>query len=486
MSISWDWHSAVACGLHEVASPMRRLPSSGAELLYSVLFRLVLHPTWETRLRGRPTLDYWRRLDRLEWASRDELEAFQLNELRALLQHAWRHVPFYRQRMEEAGLAPDRVRSLDDLRALPILSREDAARHADARRSTAPPFPAIHKATSGSTGRPLTFAYDHNSEYWRQAIKLRGYGWAGYLPGCLSLHYWGAPAKRPPPAQRAKISVDRALRREIYLDCGRRSDAELRAVAEVIRLRKPDVLVCYSQAGADLARFINEHDLRPRESIPVICGAERLFGADRAAMEHAFGPAVFESYGAREVMLIAMESSARDGLLVQMENLIVEVIVRDSNGRERPARPGETGEVVLTDLHNFGMPFIRYANGDLAVAGDEGKSACGRAHQRLASIEGRVTETLTDHTGARMNGLVFNVMFASFGNSVRQFQAVQRADKSIILRVVPSETFDDATERVVYDVAARYMPGLPFELHTVSEIPPLPGGKRQVVVVERP
>jgi phenylacetate-CoA ligase len=464
---------------------MRGLLSSRSELLYSLVFRRVLHPAWESWWRGRPTLDYWRRLEELQWASRDELEAFQLGELRALLRHAWMHVPFYRQRMEEAGLAPDRVRSLDDLRALPILTREEAAAHADARRSTAPPLPAIQKATSGSTGRPLAFGYDHNSEYWRQAIKLRGYGWVGYLPGCLSLHYWGAPAKRPPPAQRAKISVDRALRREIYADCGRRGDAELRAVADIIRQRKPDVLVCYSQAGADLARFINENDLRSLETTPVICGAERLFPGDRAALEHAFGPAVFETYGAREVMLIAMESPARDGLLVQMENLIVEVIVRDSSGQERPARPGETGEVVLTDLHNFGMPFIRYANGDLAVAGDEGKSACGRAHQRLASIEGRVTETLTDHNGARMNGLVFNVMFASFGDSVRQFQAVQRADKSIILRVVPSENFDDATQRVVYDVAARYMPGVPFELHTVSEIPPLPGGKRQVVVVEQ-
>src|SRR6266545_979625 len=204
--------------------------SLATELLYSLFFRLLLHPAWESKLRGRPTLDYWRRLEDMQWASRDELEAFQLTELGPLLRHAWQNVPFYRRRMEEAGLSPDGVRTLDDLRRLPILTREEAGEDAEARRSTGHPLPTISKATSGSTGRPLSFGYDLNSEYWRQAIKLRGYGWAGYLPGCLSLHYWGAPPVPPPPLRRAKFNADRAIRREIYLDCGRRGEAELREV----------------------------------------------------------------------------------------------------------------------------------------------------------------------------------------------------------------------------------------------------------------
>src|SRR6266545_7450403 len=108
--------------------------------LYAELFRRVLHPAWETRIRHRPTLEYWQRLEKLQWASGDELEAFQLQELRRLLDHAWRNVPFYRRRMDEAGVSPDGVRSLDDLRRLPILTREQATAEADARRSAAPPF----------------------------------------------------------------------------------------------------------------------------------------------------------------------------------------------------------------------------------------------------------------------------------------------------------------------------------------------------------
>src|SRR5581483_3500329 len=165
------------------------------------------------------------------------------------------------------------------------------------------------------------------------------------------------------------------------------------------------VLLCYTQAGADLARFINDRGLRDWDTIPVICGAERLYPVDREALVQAFGPAVFETYGCREVMLIGSECERHDGLHLSAENLIVEVIVDG-----RPARPGETGEVVITDLHNLGMPFIRYANGDLATAMDDSACACGRSLPRIGSIEGRVTETLRDAEGGRVSGLVFNVM----------------------------------------------------------------------------
>jgi phenylacetate-CoA ligase len=225
--------------------------------------------------------------------------------------------------------------------------------------------------------------------------------------------------------------------------------------------------------------------LRDWGTIPVICGAERLFPADREIMNQAFGPAVFETYGSREVMLMASETEAHEGLLVQMENLIVELIVRDERG-ERPAEPGETGEVVVTDLHNLGMPFIRYANGDMAVAGARGTSSCGRAHQRIASVEGRVTETLYDATGGKVSGLVFNVMFAALGHAARQFQVVQHVDRSITLRVVPSDAWHEDVQRTAEGHAARYLPGLPFKVEKVGDIPIAPGGKRQVVVVEKP
>ena len=455
---------------------------------YGWLFAHALHPAWERGLRGRPTLAYLRYLRETEWRPAAELENIQGRGLRRLLDHAYANVPFYRSRFERLGLTPADIGGPRELGRLPILGREEAREHVDARTATAGATVDIRKSTSGTMGRPLVFGYERDSEHWRQAMKMRGYGWAGYAPGVRSLHYWGAA---PAPAVRTsasrfkalKVRADRRLRRETYIDCGRRGPDELRHVVDVIRRERPEIIVCYSQAGADLARFVNDNRLRAWGTIPVICGAERLLMADRAALEEAFGPAVFETYGSREVMLMASECSAHAGMHVSMETLVVEVVVREGGG-ERPARVGEMGEVVVTDLTNLAMPFIRYANGDLAVVGDAGRCPCGREIPRLGAIEGRVTETMIDATGARVNGLVFNVVIAHVAHAIRQFQVVQHRDRSVTLRLIPTGTFDREVEEVLRKTWLQYLPGTPVLLELVRELPTMASGKRQVVVVE--
>jgi phenylacetate-CoA ligase len=459
---------------------------------YGRLFGQVLFPAWEERLRRRPTLHRLRYLEQTQWRSRDELEAIATGELRRLLVHAHANVPHYRKVFDEAGFDPRAVRSTADLARLPVLERDQARETVKERTSTNGPAIDVHKSTSGTMGKPLVFGYERSSESWRQAQKMRGYAWAGYRPGQKSLHFWGAGPPAPTNAKpslakrlnKLKIQADRALRREHYMDCGVRGTAELDAVVARLKAEPPEVMVCYSQAGADLARHVLEKGARSWGTIPVICGAERLLPTDRKALEEAFGPAVFETYGSREVMLMATECEAHAGLHVSMETLVVEVVVRE-NGVTRAARPGEVGEVVITDLTNHAMPFIRYANGDLAVPAPDETCACGRALPRLASVEGRVTETLIDGSGARVNGLVFNVVIAYLAHAIRQFQVVQHKDRSVTLRVAPTASYDASVEATLRETWQKYLAGVPVKLELVEELPISATGKRQVVVVER-
>lgn len=451
---------------------------------YGLLFQRMLYPGWESGIRRRPTLGHLKRLERTQWCSLDELHGLQVAELRKLLAHVWRNVPHYASRFQQAGLEPGNVKRIEDLKKLPLLTRTAAAEHFAARKSTAAPLPEIDKATSGTTGNPLTFAYDLGSEYWRQATKLRGYGWAGYRLGDRSLHFWGSPPIAPAPlVHRFKVSVDRAIRREHYLDCTDRSEEALARVVGEIRALRPSVVVCYAQAGAALARHVNENKSRDWDDIPVIAAAERLFPTDRAALAEAFGPGIFETYGSREVMLIAAECEAHQGLHVSMENLIVEVVVRDVNG-ERPAGPGELGEVVVTDLHNFGAPFIRYLTGDSAVERTPDRCTCGRSLTRLELVEGRTVDTLRDGAGRAISGLFFNVLFAEMADKVRQFQVVQRRDRAIDLKIVPTSSFDDAQQEFVRAHCNKHIPGVPLRFEIVTELNPDRGGKLRVVVVE--
>jgi phenylacetate-CoA ligase len=451
--------------------------------LYGQIFRDMLYPFWESGLRQRPTLRHLRRLERTQWCSLDELTALQEAELGKLLGHAWRSVPHYQASFRRAGVEPGDIRTLDDLSKLPLLTRQDAA-DLEARKSSAPPLPQIDKATSGTTGAPLVFGYDVGSEYWRQAIKLRGYAWAGYRPGDRSLHFWGSPTvQRPPFAKRLKASLDHLVRREHYVDCTERSEEQLRRVVRSLQKHRPMALVCYAQAGAALARHINESGSRDWGDISVIAAAERLFPQDRDELAQAFGPRIFETYGNREVMLIAAECEAHDGLHLSMENLIVELVVREGE-RERPALEGELGEVVITDLHNYGAPFIRYVTGDQAIQCSAQRCACGRSLRRLARVEGRTTDTLRDGAGRAVSGLFFNVLFAALAHQVREFQVVQRKDGAIDLKLVPTPLFEAALLEQLRSHCGRHIPGVELRTQLVSQLKPDRGGKLRVVAVE--
>ena len=147
----------------------------------------------------------------------------------------------------------------------------------------------------------------------------------------------------------------------------------------------------------------------------------------------------------------------------------------------------ELGEVAITDLHNLACPMIRYLNGDLATARDDRPCGCGRTLARIGPIEGRVTETLHDGAGNAVSGLVFNILLSAIGHVVQNFQIVQRADRSIVFKVVPlgGDRMPEREEQLLRNQSARYLPGAPFVLEYVREIPLTPAGKRRVVVVEK-
>jgi phenylacetate-CoA ligase len=454
--------------------------------LYGRILSNALYPAFEAA-RGRPTIPLLRYLHETERQSPAALRELQSGLLRRLLRHAYRHTAYFRRILDEHGLRPEHIETPDDLAKLPLLDRATLRATLLDRSADAPPAAVIRKVTSGSSGQPVEVLYNAESRHWRDAIRWRGYGWGGYRIGMRALHYWGfVPSAQTTWWTRKKIQADRVFKRDLYLDCTPRSDEALTEIVEHVKRFEPQVIVAYASGAGALARFINDRGLRAWNDIPVLTGAEGLLAHDRAEIERAFGPA-FETYGCREVMLMASECEAHQGLHTSMENLIVEIIVREPNGKVRAARPGETGEVVITDLHNLACPMIRYVNGDLAMARGDDPCPCGRGLVRVGPVQGRVTETMYDGAGNPVGGLVFNILFSTIGHVAKSFQVVQRADNSVVFKVVPyrGEALPAKEEQLLREHAARYLPGAPFAIEVVPEIPLSPAGKRRVVVVER-
>lgn len=452
--------------------------------LYGSVLGKVLYPAWE-RLRGRPTFDLLTQLQRSERASLDEITAMRTGYLRRLVSHAYHHTPYYRRALDAIGMTPADITSFDDLRRLPMLERAVAQATVDERTAGWPDV-AVVKTTSGSTGQPLEVRFSSESRHWRDAIRLRGFGWGGYRPGHKTMHLWGVAAVSPSKFMQVKTKVDRKLRRDVYASCMVRSNDKLMEMVHTIRKEKPQALAGYAQALADLARFVNREGLRTWGTIPVIYGAERLWDHDRADLAQAFGPAVFETYGCREFMLMGMECEAHDGLHEMSENLVVELLVRQADGTMRPARPGEQGEVAVTDLHNLACPFIRYLTGDLATARAPKPCSCGRTLPTFGAVEGRVTDTMRDAEGNPVEGILFNILFLNMAKHTRQFQAVQRADGSLVLKVVPMKDgrLPPEVEQLIREFVGTHLRGVPLMIEIVNEIPLTKAGKLRRVIVE--
>jgi phenylacetate-CoA ligase len=448
-------------------------------MLYAWVYDRVFTGAWQRLARGRPIARYGALLERTQWLDAEAIERFQVEALRELLRHAGERVPYYRELFARVGFDPRGVRSRADIDALPLLTRdlvrERAADLVDPARGR-----TSSKDTSGTTGAPVRFEISNDSESWRAAMRQRAYGWAGYRQGVPALFYWGGmQAEVLHGLHGVKIRLDRALRREQFVDAGQRGEEAMERTARRIERMRPHVVVGYTQALALFSRWVNETGRRRWRNIPILCGAEAVLADDRAALERAFGPHVFETYGSREVMLMSSECAAHRGMHLAEENVLLEVV---RGGR--PAAPGESGDVLVTDLHNLAMPLIRYRNGDMATLAQPGPCSCGRSLRRLERVDGRVLDTLRDALGRPIPGTIFVWLMVGQEGVVRQYQLVQRRSGEATLKVVPGPQWSH--ERFA-PTAARFASrfgGLPFEVVTVDDIAPGRSGKLRPVVVE--
>jgi phenylacetate-CoA ligase len=455
--------------------PFPTIPDT--QTAYAWAYEHVLFPGWQKLVHGREVAPHLHHLEASQWASEEDRAREQVKELRTLLKQAAR-TRYYGELFAKIGFDPRDVTSIEHLHELPLLTRETVKERyydlLDPERGA-----TIHKGTSGTTGVPVRFEYSNDSEAWRTALRLHRYGWAGYHPGLPTLHYWASQFEVPHGLRAVKIRVDRALRREVYVDCVRQDEEYLRHVVDVIRQLRPRVIVGYTKATALLARYVSDRGLRDWDrEIPVICAAEALDASDHAAIARAFGP-TFETYGSRETMLIAAECEMHDGLHLSEENLVVEVV--EDGGK--PAPVGQSGSVVITDLHNHAMPFVRYVNGDAATMGTGCK--CGRSLRVLRHVDGRTCDTLHDPSGAPIPGMFVIGLFARPDDLVRQFQVVQGPTGEVTLRVVPGREWSDAKFATLERRFRDQVRGAPVMVELCDAIRPGPSGKMRPIVVER-
>lgn len=437
--------------------------------LYETMFRTVLYPAYESGLMRRGTLRYLREYEDTQWLSTDEILALQWRKLEALLDYCWERIPYYRARWRELGIERGDIRGMDDYARLPVLGKDEIRAHHEDFLPSRPDQPILFKATSGSTGEPLRVGFTRESYERRIAVMYRGYGWSGGHHGRRTLYLWGQPAGGMGWKERLYQSAfQRRTLNAFHMTAERMAE-----YADAFDRFQPRVVVSYVAPIVRMARWLLDEGRVPHRPDVILAAAEALHEGERALVEQAFGCPVQNTYGCREFMLIAAECPHRGGLHVNADHLVVE-LAGAANG-------GGAGDLVVTDLHNYGMPLLRYANGDMARPGGD-SCACGRGLPKIASVEGRKLDVLQTADGRQIFGE--HIVYAFLGTSgVDQWQVVQDTPDAWDVYLVPGRGFGtDAIDRIARDLQPVCGEQTALRFHLRDAIALTPAGKRRPTI----
>ncbi|NIM19927.1 MAG: phenylacetate--CoA ligase family protein [Candidatus Latescibacteria bacterium] len=432
-------------------------------------------------MRRRRTFHYLNQFEKDQWLSEEELKEIQWKKLKPLLEHAYQHVPYYREQFENCGFHPEQMQDLSDISKIPILTKKNIQDNqqsllADNYKDK----PLLENWTGGSTGEPTRFKFDHRTYEMRMAYSARCDRWSGWDYGIKEFYIWGVRDTGDAPTVTAKKTLHNLLLRRKVVNCYTFSrDTFPRYVKEFNRF-KPDMIISYTSPLYNLARYIHENKLDIYTPKSIIATAEQLYPFQRELIEEVFQAPVFNRYGSREVMNIAMECDKHEGLHLNIDNLLVEII-KDN----QPVEPGELGEIVITDLNNYVMPFIRCKLGDLAVPSIK-KCSCRRGLPLLQEVAGRTFDTLTLRDGRCITGLLFTFYMQKF-TGVSQFQVIQKDLDTFIVNIVKNSRYKDSdTEDIGAELRQQLGANAKIDLHFVDNIPMQKSGKQRIVISEVP
>jgi len=443
---------------------------------YGKAYRRLIWPTYEA-LRGHKTPRLLAAAEARQWWPAEQLREFQWQELLKLLRHAHDHCPWYRERWQTMGIDFQEIQTLTDFHKLPVVTKDDIYQHRNTMRASDVTDRVFEHRTGGSTGQPLRFYINRASYDWRLAVSLRGYTWAGCHDGDRQFYLWGQPIGTPPFSKRLKTKAHNAVLRRRVVSSFQLNESKLADCLRQIKAFRPKTIVGYTNALYLLAQHtLNTQPLHHRPSA-VITAAEGVNAIQRELIERAFRTPVFASYGSREFMLIAMECDQHRGLHLSADNLLVEVVRPDGS----PAATGEVGEILVTDLHNYAMPFIRYKIGDLGVLSNR-TCPCGRGLPLLERVEGRVLDVIRTPDGRIVPGEFFPHLMKEFA-VVRQFQIVQRAlDRLEIKLVLHAPSAPVELARLEQEIRQIMGPSIQLEFQLLMEIPQTASGKFRVTI----
>jgi phenylacetate-CoA ligase len=418
----------------------------------------------------------------------ERVERLQRRRLRSIAQHAYETVPFYHQAMDDRGLNPRDFQSAADLAKLPLIDDVTLRKHTDQFISTRYPKHSqwvIH--TSGA------HSHTRKAIYWDYASVLRilayaersravlnnlgGKGWGQrqlfimpHMATVMDLRaFWDAQTLIPTGL----------VERHFYSPGPYLSFEE---AVEQLNTIRPHIVFSFASYADVLFRYLAEH--QPTVALPRVWvyGADMLSPGGQELMEEMFGCIVYSTYQAAETGRLGFQCERRQGFHLNIDLCAVRLVDEDG----RTVKPGESGEVVTSNLQNRAMVLLNYRLGDCGVLASE-PCSCGRSLPVLESLQGRISEIIYLTDGRRMRRTRLEYSFKDELAYALQARVVQSAPGEICWQIVPLPSADSEDIRRALLDKARTVLGADMQVTVefLEDIPRAPGGKFLRIVSHR-
>ena len=400
-------------------------------------------------------------LEDTQWLPAGELESLQVGALERLLRHACRTVPYYREGADYREVAAGGPLTADAWRRLPVLTR--ATVQGEGRRLRTESLPDGHApvkegSTSGSTGRPVKFLATRITSLFWMAMTLRHHHWHEVdLTGSLAAIRVAGSENVPPEGDEHRswgAGLEQVYETGPALLFSIRQDVATQAAW--LRRQDPDYLLSVPSNLLALAEHFRDTGWKLPRLRRVTSYGEAMGQPLREACREVWGVEVVDMYSSQEVGYMALQCPESEHYHVQSETVLIEVVDEAGN----PCGPGQSGRVLVTPLHNFAMPLLRYEVGDYAEVGEP--CSCGRTLPVLTRILGRYRNMLKLPTGGQV-WPVFSISSWAHIDAIEQFQAVQTDLDHVEVRIVGPRPLTAEEENEVGG-ALRQAWGYPFRL----------------------
>ncbi|MCK4574214.1 MAG: phenylacetate--CoA ligase family protein [candidate division Zixibacteria bacterium] len=450
-------------------------------MAFAGIVRKTLGPYYYSRRLNIPNLfaNFKEYREHDNW-SREQLLAYQHEQMKKMLVHAYRHTKYYRELFDECSFDPEKYKSSEQLNQLPILTKDIIRdRLDDLMADDIGENECYDSFTGGTSGVKMQFYQDLVCRSRRVAMQWRSDNWAGWDPDTTVAYVWPAIQDlMENPGWKHRLAVKYITRNPIFY-AGFMDHERATRIKEELTSVNPTIIRCFPTPAVTLLEYVADNRIDLPNLKGVITTGEPLYPHQTEAIEQGFNAEVFNLYASREFGTTAAECAAHKDLHIAVDSVLLEITDR---GRQLPL--GQHGEILITDLHNYAMPFIRYQVGDYGQLA-EGDCSCGLNYPLLKNVVGRASDNFIDADGNTIVAVSLVLHLVDNGPKVGQVQIVQKSVAEVLVRFTPDPIPDESVKRFYEEHLMRSVKGLQtVKFDIVDKIEPEKSGKYKFAICE--